>query len=149
MSDQPKEATVSAWVRLLRAHRVAMSSVERALKAAGMLPLAWYDVLLELDRAGEAGLRPFELEHAMLLEQYNLSRLLARIERAGLIERRACDDDGRGLTIIITDRGRTQRREMWPIYASAIETAVGAELYEQDILKLNDILGQFLADDKS
>ncbi len=114
-----------------------------------MLPLAWYDVLLELDRAGEAGLRPFELEHAMLLEQYNLSRLLARIERAGLIERRACGDDGRGLTILITDRGRTQRREMWPIYASAIETAVGAELYEQDILKLNDILGQFLADDKS
>lgn len=35
------------------------------------------------------------------------------------------------------------------MYASAIETAVGAELYEQDILKLNDILGQFLADDKS
>jgi DNA-binding MarR family transcriptional regulator len=32
----------------------------------------------------------------MLLAQYNLSRLLDRIERAGLVERRACEDDGRG-----------------------------------------------------
>ena len=74
---------VQAWARLLKAERLALARVETALKQAGLPPLAWYDVLLELERAGEAGLRPFELERALLLAQYNLSRLLDRIERGG------------------------------------------------------------------
>jgi DNA-binding MarR family transcriptional regulator len=38
------------------------------------------------------------------LAQYNLSRLIERIERAGYLERRACEDDGRGQLIVITER---------------------------------------------
>ena len=142
MADRPSETTISAWARLLRAHRLALSSVERALKAAGMPALAWYDVLLELERSGDNGLRPFELERAMLLEQYNLSRLLTRIERAGFIERQACDDDGRGQIITITDEGRKQRRKMWPVYALAIESAIGTKLPETEISRFNEILRQ-------
>lgn len=107
-----------------------------------MPPLAWYDVLLEVERSSDTGLRPFELERAMLLEQYNLSRLLTRIEHAGFVERQACDDDGRGLRIIITDQGRALRRKMWPVYALAIESAIGTKLAAADVARLNDILGQ-------
>ena len=82
-----------------------MGTVESALKDAGLPPLVWYDVLLELERAGEAGVRPFELERAMLLAQYNLSRLLERIEKESYIERRTCPDDGRGQLLRITESG--------------------------------------------
>ena len=70
--------------------QAAMSRVESALKAAGLPPLAWYEVLVELERAGGCGLRPFALEEALLLPQYGLSRLLARMEAAGLVVRGSC-----------------------------------------------------------
>lgn len=133
---------VRAWARLLRAQRVALSKVETELKSADLPALVWYDVLLEVERSGAAGIRPFELERAMLLTQYNLSRLLERIEDAGYIERHACPDDGRGHTIHITDRGKKLRRTMWPVYGRAIESAVGAHLSQREAETLAEILGR-------
>ncbi len=141
MTKEPSETVVRAWARLMRAQQVAMASIERALKAAGLPPLVWYDVLLELERAGEQGLRPFELERAMLLAQYNLSRLVDRIEHAGYLERRACEADGRGQWIVITERGREIRRQIWPVYARAIQAAVGQNLSKKQAESLDELLG--------
>jgi len=107
-------------------------------------PLAWYDVLLELERAGKAGLRPFELERALLLEQYNLSRLIDRIEREGLVERAPCPQDGRGQIVRVSERGRSMRRAMWPIYAQAIEAAVGGRLDKAEAQTLSALLGRLI-----
>src|ERR1700682_2353535 len=102
----PSDAVIRAWTRLIRAQQVALSAVEAELKAASFPPLAWYDVLLELSRVEGEGLRPFVLEQQLLLAQYNLSRLLDRLEKAGYVERAACPDDGRGLIVAITASGR-------------------------------------------
>lgn len=67
MSDKPSEATIRAWARLMKAQHRTLGAIEGALKAAGLPPLAWYDVLLETERAGKDGLRPFELERALSL----------------------------------------------------------------------------------
>lgn len=144
MSEKPSQTVIRAWARLLKAQRLALDSVERELKDAELPPLIWYDVLLELERAGHEGLRPFELERAMLLAQYNLSRLIDRIERAGYLERRACEDDGRGHIVAITERGKAIRRKMWPVYATAIETAVGQQLSARQAQALDDLLGRLI-----
>lgn len=149
MSDKPTETVIRAWARLMKAQTLALAAVEGDLKAAGMPPLAWYDVLLEVERAGDAGLRPFELERAMLLAQYNLSRLIDRIERAGLVIRAACEDDGRGQVVKITSEGKAVRRKMWPVYARAIEAAVGRNLSAAQAKALDDLLGQLLERQKA
>ena len=141
MSSKPSEITIRAWARLMRAQQLVLASIERDLKVARLPPLVWYDVLLEVERAGEAGLRPFELERGMLLAQYNLSRLIDRIEHAGYVERRSCEDDGRGQLVAITDRGKAIRRKMWPVYARAIEAAVGRHLSPKQAEALDDLLG--------
>jgi DNA-binding MarR family transcriptional regulator len=141
MTNKPSETTIRAWARLMKAQQHALASVERDLKVAGLPPLVWYDVLLEVERASGEGLRPFELERSMLLAQYNLSRLIDRIERAGYVERRACENDGRGQLIAITDRGKAIRRKMWPVYARAIEAAVGRHLSAKQAEVLGDLLG--------
>ena len=141
----PVDSAVHAWARLVRAHRAALATVEGHLKAARLPPLAWYDALLELERAGEAGLRPFELQQAMLLAQYNLSRLADRLEAAGYIARTASEDDGRGHRLIITPAGLAVRREMWPVYAAAIESAVGARLSDAEARTLGDLLQKLYA----
>ena len=145
MTENPSEAVIRVWARLMKAQRLALASVERKLKAAGLPPLVWYDVLLEVERAGHEGLRPFELERAMLLAQYNLSRLVDRIERAGFVERRACEDDGRGQLVAITERGKAIRRKMWPIYSRAVEATVGKHLSAKQAETL-DVLLESLID---
>ena len=141
MTEKPSQIAIRAWARLMTAQKLALASIELALKDAGLPPLVWYDVLLEVERSGEKGLRPFELERAMLLEQYNLSRLIDRMERAGYVQRRPCDDDGRGRVIAITEVGREVRRKMWPVYARAIETAVGRHLSPRQAEALDRLLG--------
>lgn len=145
MEKNPSDAAIRAWTRLTRAQQTAMGVIEQRLKAAKLPPLAWYDALLEVERAGPAGLRPFELEEAMLLAQYNLSRLLSRIEEAGYILRRHCEDDGRGQIITITDAGKAMRRKIWAVYSAAIEVAVGAHLSDEQANTLSDLLERIVA----
>jgi DNA-binding MarR family transcriptional regulator len=145
MIEEPCESAVRAWARLVRAHQAAMSCVERALKAADLPPLGWYEVLVELERAGECGLRPYALEDTLLLPQYGLSRLLARMEAAGLVVRASCPEDGRGQKVALTDAGRAMRRRMWPVYAAAVRKAVGARLSPDEAEGLSCLLERLIA----
>ena len=129
-------------MRLVRAHRAAVSNVEAALRAAGHPPLEWYDVLLELERAG--ALRPRDLQARLLLAQSNVSRLLDRMAAAGAVERQPCDDDGRGYLVAATVSGRALRLHMWPTYAGAIEAAVGRWLKGDEAGMLADLLGRMI-----
>jgi DNA-binding MarR family transcriptional regulator len=134
------EVAERAWVQLIRAHRSALCSVEKALRSADLPPLEWYDVLLELQRGGP--LRPRDLQERLLLAQYNLSRLLARMEAAGLIDREGCPDDARCQWIRATAEGEALRERMWPIYADAIRTAVESRLTKAQAAQLGDLLGK-------
>src|SRR5215470_14071447 len=106
MPKQPSEVVVHAWIALMRAQQTALLKIERAFRRAELPPLAWYDVLWELDRAGEQGLRPFEIERQILLAQSNISRLIDKLEQQGYVERRPCTEDGRGQHVVITPSGR-------------------------------------------
>ena len=142
MIDIPSKTVIRAWARLMKAQQLTLASIERSLKAADLPPLGWYDVLLEVERTGETGLRPFELEKAVLLAQYNLSRLVDRIEGAGFVERHTCDEDGRGQRIVITKTGVAMRRKMWPVYAQAIEAAIGQHVSRKDAEVIDELLGR-------
>lgn len=116
----PQPDTIALWTALVSANRRLLETIEDTLKAQGLPPLAWYDALLEIEKAGVDGIRPFALTDRLLLPQYGTSRLLDRIAKAGLIDRLACANDGRGQVVRITDSGRQMRRRMWPVYADLL-----------------------------
>ena len=136
------DQTINAWARLHRASQSVLSAVESDLKAAGYPPLAWYDVLLELERAGKGGLRPLALQSQMLLAQYNLSRLLGRMEREACVKRRPCPNDGRGQIVIITSVGRQLSKRMWPAYEAAIQRHFARRISAEDAARLARLLGK-------
>ncbi|ESY76002.1 MarR family winged helix-turn-helix transcriptional regulator [Mesorhizobium sp. M0051] len=138
----PSPEAIKAWARLMRVSRQLMESAEEALKAAGLPPLAWYDVLHELAEAGEGGVRPFQLIERTLFAQYNISRLLARLEADGLVEKLPVADDGRGQTIRITAKGRETRRRMWAVYGRSIAELVGAKLSADELTMVSALLGR-------
>src|ERR1700751_624398 len=143
MSEYPSEVVVRAWARLNQSQRRALASIEQALSAAQLPPLAWDDVLLELERAG-GSLRPFELEREMLLAQYNLSHLIDRMEEAGYVGRRALKEDRRGQVVVITSAGKTLRRRMLSVDGPPTQAAIGDHLSPKQVDALSALLGALI-----
>jgi DNA-binding MarR family transcriptional regulator len=106
---------LAAWRGMLRVHAAMTRQLDLELTRAHDLPLSSYEVLLFLNDAPEGKLRMSELADGVLLSRSGLTRLVDRLERAGLIERERCTDDARGWFAIITPQGRE-------LFADARET---------------------------
>ena len=135
---QPAATTLLAWTRLLRAADLAAQHCAEALRKVGLPPPEWYDVLLALERSGAQ--RPRDLQAALGMEQYALSRLVDRMVKARLLIRTPCPTDARGHMLTLTIEGLAMRAAMWPVYAEAIETALGARVNEEDRAALARLL---------
>jgi DNA-binding MarR family transcriptional regulator len=110
---------LAAWQAFLRAHSTMLRRIAADLEEADLPPLTWYDVLAAL-RDADGALRQVELAERVLLSNSGLSRLIDRIEKAGLVRRTACDTDRRSFYIELTGDGREMLERMWPVYARGI-----------------------------
>lgn len=148
MSKKPHKDTIHAWIQLHRAHRLLLEEVEKKLKDNGLPPLDWYDVLLELHREKDTGLRQFELGEKILLNKHNLSRLIDRLEKNQLVGRYVCEEDGRGNRIKITDKGEKMLKKIWPVYGESIQESFGVKLNNGEIVELSCILSKIIDEGK-
>jgi DNA-binding MarR family transcriptional regulator len=144
MVSKPSAAVVEAWASLVRTERSLRDKVEEALKGARLPPLDWYHVLHEVERAPRGMMRQTGVQDRTQLAQYNVCRLVDRLEGEGLVERRQCQLDGRNNVLLITAKGRALRRQMWPVYSTAIEEHVGAHLSQAEAEQLARLLGKLL-----
>src|SRR5262245_59727794 len=97
------QGNVSAWPAFIRSHAVLIGRVEARLAAGGLPPLAWYDVLWALERVPRGRVRMHELADAVVITRSNLTRLVDRLEAAGLVRRDRCCADRRGAEAVLTD----------------------------------------------
>jgi DNA-binding MarR family transcriptional regulator len=134
----------ACWRGFLSAHAAATDRIEGALKEAGVLPLSWYDVLLALYEAPEKRLRMHELARAILVTRGGLTRLVARIEEAGLLRREPDPDDGRGLYAVLTGEGLEALRATWPVYAGGIAEHFGRHLTDEEVAVLDRAFSRVL-----
>ncbi|MBY6141682.1 MarR family transcriptional regulator [Leisingera daeponensis] len=132
------------WLPLARAHKSILATVEAALKQAGLPGLDWYDMLWELERAGNEGLRPYELQQKLLLPQYGVSRLADRLAKAGYLIRQECSGDGRGQILLLTAAGAETRAQMWTVYSEAMQQAVTPHFSPGEARRLAELLAKFL-----
>jgi DNA-binding MarR family transcriptional regulator len=140
--DQGRE---EAWRALITAHAAAIERIERELFEAGLPPLGWYDVLLELWRAPGGRLRMHELARAVVLSRSGLTRLVDRLEKACLLRREPTPEDGRGSFAVLTDEGARMREKMWPVYAEGIAKHFGAHISDEEAQVLTRALGRVRA----
>ena len=138
VTRMPSDPVVRAFVRLVRAQRSVVSGIERAVKDAGFPPLEWYDVLWELEREGPS--RPRDIQDRLLFPQSNLSRLIDRLQDAGLVERATCKEDARGQIVRITDAGKALRKRMWAAHAAAIQATIGDHLSDAEADQVANLL---------
>lgn len=128
---QPEQDIV-VWPAWLKAHRHALNGIEGDLAAEDLPPLDWYDVLWTLEQAPDQRLRMAELAAEVLLTRSNMTRLVDRIEQAGLLRRELCPDDRRGFYAVLTEAGLAMRRRMWPVYRASLLRVVEGGLTEAE-----------------
>jgi len=112
-SAAPDEG-MRAWRAFLRGHAAITRVLETELVADHDLPLGLYDVLVQLSEAPGQALRMRELAEAVLLSRSGLTRLVDRMVRDGLVERRSCPSDARGTMAALTDAGLQRIRDAAP-----------------------------------
>jgi DNA-binding MarR family transcriptional regulator len=123
---------VAAWRAVLLAQSRALRAIERDLAEASVIPITWYDVLLELRGADGGCLRMQDLGMRVVLSRTRVSRLVTELEDAGLVTRITDPDDGRATLATITDDGRAAFRRAAPVYLAGIEEHFTRHITERE-----------------
>jgi DNA-binding MarR family transcriptional regulator len=120
---------LAAWRALLTCHAAVLRRIEHDLDAEpDLLPLTWYDVILELNAARDGQLRQRDLARKVVLTRSGISRLVDRLERAGLVSTAPNPRDRRGDLVTLTASGRDALRRTWPVYARCIQAHFAHDL---------------------
>jgi len=127
-----EDSGVAAWAALLRTHAAVVRALERELEQTQNMPLAWYDVLLELNSAPDRRLRMAELGERAVLSRSRVSRIVDELARAGLAAREPDPNDRRGSWAVITDAGRARLRAAAPGYLDGIARHFADHLTAQE-----------------
>jgi len=103
---RPETTWNDAWRGVLFAGANVLRVAERDLVEREGFPMTWLDVLAQLYDATGNGLRMQELEERSLFTRSGLTRLVDRIEAAGLVQREPVPGDRRGVRVVLTPEGR-------------------------------------------
>ena len=132
-------ADLAAWRGFLRAYALLVPQLDEELRAAHGLSVSGYEVLRFLADAPGHRMRPGELSAAALLTPSGITRLCDRLERDGLIVREACDDDGRGSLVVLTDPGHERVRQAQRTHLAGVRRRFLDLLTEQEIEVLGNV----------
>ncbi|MEV7783057.1 MarR family transcriptional regulator [Kitasatospora sp. NPDC088351] len=128
--DSPAEAgLVAEWRDLLARHAATSCALDRELGERHGLGMSEFEVLERLveERDADRGhqLRVQELADTVHLSQSALSRLIGRLEKAGLVTRAMCASDRRGIQITLTEAGCRLYAEARPLHREVLARAIG------------------------
>jgi DNA-binding MarR family transcriptional regulator len=111
---------LAAWRAFLEAHARVTELLARELRQREDLPLAWYDVLVQLSEADNHRRRMQELADAVLLSKSGLTRLIDRMEQEGLVRRVECPTDRRGTLAELTEAGYARLAATAPTHLDGV-----------------------------
>jgi DNA-binding MarR family transcriptional regulator len=108
-----------AWRTHLEVSKLLTYQLERDLQPFG-LTFNDYEILVNLSEAADRRMRMSDLARATLQSKSRLSHQITRMENAGLVRRRNCDSDRRGLFAVLTDEGWEVMTKVAPHHVAAV-----------------------------
>ncbi|MCU1490006.1 MAG: regulatory protein MarR [Acidimicrobiaceae bacterium] len=106
MNKGSDEALASEWHELMARYHRLTCRLDRELESSHGISASEFEVLQLLHASGDGGcLRMHVLAEQVHLSQSALSRLVAKLESEGLVERTLCTDDRRSVFTTITAAG--------------------------------------------
>ena len=147
MNKSSEQEMVDAWRGVLFAYSKVMRALEADLLEQHDLRASWFDVLGRVRQAPGQRLRIHQLEEASLLTRSGLTRLVDRIEEAGLVRRERSASDRRAVYVAITQAGIDRLDEIWPDHVASIQNHFGQYLDPSDAKALQTATEKILGRD--
>src|SRR3954462_1327737 len=130
---------IRAWGGFLRTHARVVHELDQELRDAHGMPLGTFDVLINLSLAPEGMLRMRDLAEAIVLSRSGLTRLVDRLVREGLVERRRCGEDARGAWAVLTPAGKRALAKAMPTHFDGVRRRFLSVLDAGDQARLGDL----------
>ncbi|MBO0840271.1 MAG: MarR family transcriptional regulator [Sciscionella sp.] len=131
-----KRADSLMWGGVLALHTRIEQELAKRLQREHGLGLSDYRALSMLAAAKDGELRMQNLAESIGLNQSSVTRLVARLEHAGLTRRDICANDRRGIYSVITERGRERQAAAEPSYLAALGATLDAAADDDELAGL-------------
>ena len=138
----------TAWRAFLVAHARITRALDVELRNDKDLPISWYDALLQLHEAG-GSLRMADLADRLLLSRSATSRFADRLEREGLVNRSAVEEDRRGMRLELTSSGRHRLSDAAHLHLDGIHRHFTSHLDRNELELLARIMERLAGEDQS
>lgn len=118
---------VERWRALLTSYNKVAGHLERALQDGHGLTLSEFETLDRLISVECEKRRMQDLAADMYLSQSALSRVVARLEKSGLVERALCEADRRGIFVTATEAGQRLHTQARRTHLAVLAQHLAAE----------------------
>jgi DNA-binding MarR family transcriptional regulator len=125
------KAELRLWLRLLTCTTLIEAEVRRRLRRQFNETLPRFDLMAQLERA-DAGMTLGEVSKRMMVSAGNVTSLVDRLVKAGLVERRQAPNDRRAQLIRLSERGRRHFDRMATAHEDWVAELL-AELRDRDV----------------
>jgi DNA-binding MarR family transcriptional regulator len=132
LTEQQQEA----WITFVNASSMLDRVLDQQLRADAGLSHVQYGILAHLEQAPGGALRMLPLAESMAITKSGLSYQIAQLEKQGLVCRRACPSDDRGVVASLTDLGREKMRQAAPGHVALVRDLVFDALSPQQLAAL-------------
>lgn len=138
---------LKVWRSFLVAHARVTRQLEADLVAEHALPLASYDVLVQLVEAPHHRLRMTELADRVLISRSGLTRLVDRLSKDGLVRREACESDARGLFAVLTPLGYERLRTASRTHLRGVQEYAIGRFSPDELREFGELLSVLVSGD--
>ena len=140
---RPSNEAIEAWRLMLHAHQQLTAQMDLQLRRRHGLRLDWYDVLYQLNVAG-GRMRMHALASATLFSRTDCTRIVDRMERAGLVQRERAAEDRRGVLAVMTADGQALFRTAAATHLDDIQRLFGAHVTAEEATAMAQALERVL-----
>lgn len=139
MNDLSPEAHLDIF---LHAQRIVGKRLGQAFSEAGAVTGNEASVLVSLSKAPDRKMRIDELSQDVLLDKSTVSRLVARLERAGYVERLPSQHDRRGVYAAMTSEGRNALRHVTRAFREVFDDIFLSDLSTDELNLMTSFLNR-------
>jgi DNA-binding MarR family transcriptional regulator len=115
------------------------------LEASCQLPLAWFEVLLQLRHSSDGRLKMSQMAEAIVHSTGGTTRLIDRLADADLVKREHCPSDRRAIFVAITDAGNAKLDEALGVHLNYLDGHLAARLNDTERSSLTSLLNKLNA----
>jgi DNA-binding MarR family transcriptional regulator len=134
-----EEAVMRAFGRVML---VLYRKLDADLDRDQRMSLSEYTVLRMLSETPGRHMRMSELATACDMSLSGMTRLAAKLESAGFLERHPCQSDARGYNAVLTDAGFARLTEAWPTHLASVRRHLFDHLDDMDLCRLANALSK-------